>query len=324
MDYVGPDVESEEVRAAIRIKRKAIVYGWMRKFWPLIHSRYMSHDEEDDIKVKVEERKSEDAGMFSRRRESMTSNKYVATDDATTVTPTVGVLSHIGTTSQTELGVLSLSPITSPEPTIVAGDTHTMRKADHHHREHSHLQFVLPTHTRPSSSPPMMPPKTLSQPSHEQLSTSKKILNHGISFLKSLVNPCSIVILSSFLIALVPSLKALFVTVPSVHMASAPDGLPPLAFLFDATVFIGGASVPLGLICLGSALARLNVPRDREGWRTLPIGAITGLAVGRMIVMPVLGVLLVQGLVKGGVLSREDKVLQFVCMWVTFLSSRLF
>jgi hypothetical protein len=63
----------------------------------------------------------------------------------------------------------------------------------------------------------------------------------------------------------------------------------------------------------------LDIPRDREGWRMTPVGAISGIAVGRMIVMPVFGVLLVQGLVKGGIISKQDKVLQFVCMHVVSL-----
>jgi auxin efflux carrier family protein len=324
MDYIGPDVESEEVKVAIRMKRKAILYGWMRPLSPRIYSRYMSRHGEDDIEVKADEdRNSEDDSTFLRAPQSMTGDKHVSPDDANTGIPSVGILSRVCTPTQTELGVHPLSPVTSPEPTIVAGDTHIMRKT-HPRRERSNLQFILPAHNLPSASPHMGPPPGPSPPGRQRLSTTKKILTQGLAFLKSLVNPPSVAIFLSFPIALIPSLKSLFVEVPSVHMSSAPDGLPPLAFFFDTTVFISGASVPLGLICLGSALARLNVPRDREGWRTLPIGAITGIAVGKMILMPVLGVLLVQGLVNGGVLPREDKVLQFVCMCVVFLSLRLF
>ncbi len=63
-------------------------------------------------------------------------------------------------------------------------------------------------------------------------------------------------------------------------MPSAPDGEPPLAFVIDFAEFMGAASVPLGLICLGSALARLDVPRSQ--WPHLPLGAIFSLAIGRM------------------------------------------
>jgi hypothetical protein len=282
----------------------------------------MSHHKEDDVEVRAgEEKKSEnDDAFLKRERQGIAHDKHISVDDTNSVMPKERPLSHIRTASQTEIGVHLQSLITSPEPTIVASDTHPIQRIDRHNREHSHLQFVLPSKDIPSVSAQGGNSPAPPLPGHQKLSTTKKILTLGLTFLKSLLNPPSIAILCSFPIALIPPLKALFVKVPSVHMPSAPDGLPPLAFFLDTTAFIGAASVPLGLICLGSALARLTVPRDREGWRTLPVGAITGFAVGKMIVMPVLGVLIVQGLVKGGVIPREDKVLQFVCMCVAFLS----
>jgi predicted permease len=100
-------------------------------------------------------------------------------------------------------------------------------------------------------------------------------------------------------------------------MPSGPDGDPPLAFFLDATSFVGAASVPLGLICLGSSLARLNLPRKGE-WKMLPLGAIACMAIGKIVIMPVLGVLICQGLTNVGLISRDDKVLRFVCMFVLF------
>lgn len=316
MDYVGPDIESEEVKAAIHVKRKAILYGWMRTISLFFHSRCMSRHEEDDLEVKAgEEKKVEDDNMSLRVRQSMAHGKHVSADDPTTFILSEGALSHGCTPCPTEIGVRSQSPVTSPEPTIVPDDTHAVQRT-HHRPEHLHLQLVVPTQ-KPSSDGGRS--QALSLSSERTLMTTKKILTFSLAFLKSLVTPASVSIILSFPIALIPSLKALFVQVPLVHMPSAPDGLPPLAFFFDTTAFIGAASVPLGLICLGSALARLNVPKDKEGWRTLPVGAITGIAVGKIIIMPVLGVLLVQGLVKGGVIPRQDKVLQFVCMFCSCL-----
>jgi hypothetical protein len=66
-------------------------------------------------------------------------------------------------------------------------------------------------------------------------------------------------------------------------------------------------------VCLGSSLARLPFPRKGQ-WQMLPLGAISCVAVGRMVVMPVLGVVICQGLTKVGFIDKEDKVLQFVCM----------
>ncbi|KAN0082936.1 hypothetical protein V8E55_008731 [Tylopilus felleus] len=54
-----------------------------------------------------------------------------------------------------------------------------------------------------------------------------------------------------------------------IYFMTAPDGQPPLAIVLNTTTFIGGASVPLGLIILGSALARMEIPGGR-----LPLGAV--------------------------------------------------
>ena len=288
MDYVGPDIEPEEVKVAIRVKRRAILCGWMRALSPFFRSRHTSRSGGDNIEAKpAEEKKSEDSNAFLR--DSLAGD--ILSADTDNVMPSESALSYVSAPSLTEIG------------------------GQHHHfREQPHLPFVLPTQNLSSPSVNRADPRT-PPIGHQRRRKAKNIMYLGLAFLKSSLNPGSLSILVSLPIALIPPLKALFIKVPSVNMPSAPDGLPPLAFFFDTTTFIGAASVPLGLICLGSALARMNVPRNKEGWRMLPIGAITGIAVGRIIIMPVVGVLLVQGLVKGGVIPRTDKVLQFVCMY---------
>ena len=306
MDYVGPDVEPEEVKGAIRVKRRTVIYGWIRVLSSLLRSWHASHEE---VQAAEESKPDDDNAISKRGCHSMAGDKV--STDTDTVMPSEGALSCDSTPSLMETGFQHLSPITSPELSI-----QPMERTHHQYREHLHLPFLLQTQNLRSASANREDPLAPSV-DHQGLRATKKIMSLGLAFMKSLLNPGTIAILVSLPIALIPSLKALFIEVPSVHMPSAPDGLPPLAFFFDTTTFIGAASVPLGLICLGSALARLNVPRDKEGWRLLPIGAITGIAVGKMIIMPVLGVLLVQGLVKGGVIPRKDKVLQFVCMYAT-------
>lgn len=89
--------------------------------------------------------------------------------------------------------------------------------------------------------------------------------------------------LAAIITALVPSLKALFIAPPagsSVYIKPAPDGLPPLDVLFDTATFAGNACIPLGLVCLGSALARLTVPRPV---RKAPVGAIMTFAIMKVI-----------------------------------------
>ncbi|KAG8221732.1 hypothetical protein J3R82DRAFT_2022 [Butyriboletus roseoflavus] len=103
--------------------------------------------------------------------------------------------------------------------------------------------------------------------------------SHSICFqLRSNANYA--LFLSVFLISLVPILKALFVPadVPGVNMPPVPDGQPPLAIILNTATFIGNASVPLGLMNLGSALARLEVPGGRL--RSLSFGPVGALAMG--------------------------------------------
>jgi hypothetical protein len=57
----------------------------------------------------------------------------------------------------------------------------------------------------------------------------------------------------------------------------------------------------------------LNLPTKGE-WMRMPLGAIGSLTAVRMLLMPVLGVLICQGLTILGVMSKDDKVLRFVCM----------
>jgi predicted permease len=82
----------------------------------------------------------------------------------------------------------------------------------------------------------------------------------------------------SLLIALIPTLKALFVdNVPGITMPDAPDGNPPLQWILDIANFggisrfrdvltVGGASVPTGLIVLGASLSTLNFRHGLPPW----------------------------------------------------------
>lgn len=147
-------------------------------------------------------------------------------------------------------------------------------------------------------------------PSHQRI----RILHHLTTFAKSIASPPSLSVILALIIALVQPLKALFVPISNIHLHPAPDGEPPLAVLLDTASFIGAGSVPLGLICLGGALARLPIPRTKEEWGKLPSGAILGLAVAKELILPVLGVLVCSGLTSAGVIRADDKVLRFVCM----------
>ena len=61
----------------------------------------------------------------------------------------------------------------------------------------------------------------------------------------------------------------------------------------------------MGLICLGTGLAGLRAPRSE--WKKLPTGAIIALAICKLLIMPVIGVLLVDGFVSIKFIASDDK-----------------
>lgn len=150
---------------------------------------------------------------------------------------------------------------------------------------------------------------------NESLSRLRRAFMVTRAFLITFASPVTTTMLVSLVIALIPALKALFISPPAgsnVHIGSAPDGLPPLNIILDTATFIGNGSVPLGLICLGSALARLQVSRPIS---RAPIGAITALSILKMVLGPVVGVIIVEALTHHTTLiDPNDKVLRFVCI----------
>ncbi|KAF9073096.1 auxin efflux carrier [Rhodocollybia butyracea] len=285
-DFVGPDVEHDEVREQVRERRKLIFYGWPKA---LLRRRRDRLSEKSDLEVQpsVEYEKPvpSEIGRPARNKHVSFQNDLVdkVQDvspeyelDATTAVPTEG----IDTPAQ--------SRFASPAGTVTAHD----------------LEYESQENEK-------SPPLNKSQRRRQRIKAQLKVI------IKSTLTPCSLAMIISIPIALVPSLKGLFTETSNSHIPNAPDGQPPLAFILDFASFMGAASVPLGLICLGSALARLNFPR-RE-WSNLPIGAIFTLAVLKTVVTPVIGVLMTIGLTRVGMISKEDKVLQFVCMFFSCL-----
>ncbi|KAF7368800.1 Auxin efflux carrier [Mycena venus] len=259
LDYKGPDVEPEALRAAVRRRRRAIL-----SIFPEQLTRFLSSKDSREGSVTEADERVGDLPVIVIQEEQSTETK-----------PEM----------ETHLTAEILEAPSS--------DSQSMS-----FKEDSPSELGVPEL-----------PNNQATPSTPKRSTFLVKLS---SFVREVCSPASLSIILSFPIALIPALKGLFVQVQSPHISSAPDGKPPLSFLFDTATFIGAASVPLGLICLGSALARLEVPRGR--WNHLPIGAILNMAIGRMLLMPVLGVLVAKGLTNAGLISREDKVLQFICI----------
>jgi auxin efflux carrier family protein len=251
-DFDGPDVESEELRKRMRIRRKLLVKTvFSLRYIPRVCRRSKK-------RLDLEARSDcQEKGNFS-------------------LCETVGSKARAECTTPTT---------TSPMSTIVPEDS-------------TYLTHVAVLERTPQSA------------GWSHLPSRAK------RFLVELLKPIPIVIVFAVVIALVDPLKALFLP-PSADFNPrfrpvAPDGQPPLAFVLDTATFIGAASVPIGLICLGSALAHLPVGSGKA----FPRGAIVALALAKMVVTPILGVGVTRFFVHVGFVNRDDKVLQFLCMYV--------
>lgn len=136
------------------------------------------------------------------------------------------------------------------------------------------------------------------------------ITKYFVFFLKNCLRPCSMAVIIALTIAFIPWVKALFVSGSSVpHIAQAPDNQAPLSFIMDYTTYIGAASVPFGLLLLGATLGRLKIKKLHPGfWKSALV-----LVCLRLCIMPIIGVLWCNRLVRAGWLHyEEDKMLLFV------------
>ncbi|KAF9185670.1 Protein M3 [Haplosporangium sp. Z 767] len=122
------------------------------------------------------------------------------------------------------------------------------------------------------------------------------------------LTPPTIGLLLGLLVALTP-LRKLFVSTDDPF--PSPDDLPPLSFIHEITIMLGGCCVPLGLTVLGASLSRLKPGRMRP-----LIPALTMITVAKMIISPLIGIFIVQlVLVKHyGWVSGQNNMLQFTLM----------
>ncbi|KAF5386500.1 hypothetical protein D9757_005832 [Collybiopsis confluens] len=290
-DFVGPDVENDEIKEQVRERRKLLLYRWPRALL-----RFRGSGTESDLEIQPHGLTEKEQRLPSSIRPR--AHKHVSflgepsntnhqnyedhdLDVTSTAVPTDGAITP------------AQSCFTSPDDTIAMDDLEGVNT-----------------------------PKALELESKTTIPTTrqqrrKRVLLKVRALIKSILTPASISMLAAIPIALIPQLKGLFTPTSNANIPNAPDGQPPLAFILDFANFMGAASVPMGLTCLGSALARLNVPWGE--WSQLPVGAIFCLAILKMVVSPVVGVLITIGLTKAGLISEEDKVLQFVCMFFSCL-----
>ncbi|PIL37564.1 hypothetical protein GSI_01258 [Ganoderma sinense ZZ0214-1] len=134
--------------------------------------------------------------------------------------------------------------------------------------------------------------------------------------LRAIVTPVTCTLAVSLPIALIQPLKALFVDVSATggpHFRG-PDGRPPLAFLIDTASFMGGITVPLALILLGASFARIKTPSPLS---RLPLMAMFLSTMAKMVMLPVIGVFLVQAMTKAGLVHKDEIALRFVMMFLS-------
>ncbi|KAH8818630.1 auxin efflux carrier [Flagelloscypha sp. PMI_526] len=131
-----------------------------------------------------------------------------------------------------------------------------------------------------------------------------------------ILNPVTISVFVSIPCALVPQLKALFVDATQMGGPDwkGPDGRPPLTIFFDAADFVGAIAVPMGLILLGANFARMKIPRPIS---RLPIPAMITSALVKLVLLPVMGVFIVQAMVRNGLIPQEAKAEKFVAMFLS-------
>lgn len=175
----------------------------------------------------------------------------------------------------------------------------------------------LPSQTAPPP-PAELFPNLSPMPSFEEGPSNSphahmRVFHSITTFLKSLITPPTTSLLAALIIALVPPLKALFIAPSdgSFHPV-APDGLPPLAIIYDTATFVGAASVPLGLLVLGASLAKMVIPRPVK---KLPLAGIAAMAVVKMAILPIVGFAFCERLVRAGMVPESNKVLRFVTIF---------
>lgn len=330
LDYVGPEVEDDEVRMPIVAKAKDSFRGWIRGISRIYHIVQIRRGEvhsdaitEKQPELDIEKLSSDYPARTTLQEVSNELDQLNSSAKLSGKKPELfnAASKHVSfypddtTVALTEVGASRLCSAVHTEtfPSRVASPVPSDTRIEDESCPHSpypRISSPLSSRKLPAAVPESVGPSTIA------LSRSRKLSHRALARTRTVVNqlltPQAISILVAFPVALITPLKALFVEVANSPIPNAPDGQPPLAFILDTCTFIGAASVPLGLICLGSALARLHIPRDQ--WGTLPLSAISWLAIGKMLVMPVLGVLITEGLVHVGLIEQDQKALRFVCM----------
>ena len=151
----------------------------------------------------------------------------------------------------------SLHLVVSRASDLRRQQSQTVRDVINEYSEFDALRSNEVKRTRTATSELAVEPK-----GEEETSKVKAYLKQ---LMKNITTPNSLALIISIAIAMAPPLKALFIKT-SFYMPNAPDELPPLSFILDFTSYVGAASVPIGLLLLGTTLARLQVDKMPPGF----------------------------------------------------------
>jgi predicted permease len=132
-------------------------------------------------------------------------------------------------------------------------------------------------------------------------------LHYIVFFLQNFKKPNSIALVVSLTIALIPWTKALFVNNGTVILPNAPDHQPALSFILMYAEYLGYPCVPLGLLLIGSILARLEIKDIPKGFWKSAFCTTTF----RLAILPIIGTAFITRLRNIGWLS--DPMAMFVC-----------
>ncbi|TFY76519.1 hypothetical protein EWM64_g7491 [Hericium alpestre] len=242
-DYVGPDIEPEDVREMMRLRHQKLVSRILSN--PLTHRRRTVQPVDDlesaseknvsypeksgEAEITEELRKqAEQLPPCQQDEKHRSHEKHVAFIHDEAASPAdMDLASHLTSPAPTITHV-GPSRMTSPTPTITYVDDAAPR--------------ALPIEPTPSANPrPSSSESAVLPPVHPHRS---RILSEAHAVLRGLLNPSSLAIIVAFPIALITPLKALFTP-------------PPLAFLLDTASFIGAASGMRG-IRWGDAMQQLG------------------------------------------------------------------
>ena len=124
-------------------------------------------------------------------------------------------------------------------------------------------------------------------------------LHYIIFFLENMLKPNSIVLIIALTIALIPWLKALFTNNGTIQLPNAPNEEPALNFILLYAEYLGYPCVPMGLLLIGSVLARLEFSQVPKGfWKTAVCHTVF-----RLGVLPIIGTVFISALKRIGWLS---------------------